>query len=196
LIPQRTEQAQHSKAEKEINMSEPFLGMIAIYGFNFAPRGWAMCNGQILPIAQNTALFSLLGTTYGGNGQTTFALPDLRSRVPIHFGQGPGLSSYDLGQAAGTESVTLTVNQMPGHNHPYTMTATNLDGNTPEPAANTVLANVSAGTQIYRSAAQPNVQMPGGVTGLTGGSQPAPILQPYLAINFCIALEGIFPSRN
>ena len=94
-------------------MSEPFLGMIAIYGFNFAPRGWAFCNGQILPIAQNTALFSLLGTTYGGNGQTTFALPNLQSRVPVHFGQGPGLSSYDLGQAAGTETVTLTGNGVP-----------------------------------------------------------------------------------
>src|SRR5215213_5449370 len=98
-------------------MSEPFVGEIRIVGFNFAPRGWAMCNGQILPIAQNTALFSLLGTTYGGNGQTTFALPDLRSRVPIHFGQGPGLSNYDLGQVSGTESDTLIVNNLPAHTH-------------------------------------------------------------------------------
>ena len=113
-------------------MSEPFLGMIAIYGFNFAPRGWAMCNGQILPIAQNTALFSLLGTTYGGNGQTTFALPNLQSRWPLHFGQGPGLSSYDLGQAAGTETVTLTVNQIPAHQHP--VNATENDASSSKPA--------------------------------------------------------------
>src|ERR1043165_1096640 len=98
-------------------MSEPFLGMIIIVPYNFSPRGWAFCNGQILPIAQNTALFSLLGTTFGGNGQTTFALPDLRGRVSNSSGQGPGLSSYDLGQVGGTESETMTINQMPGHNH-------------------------------------------------------------------------------
>src|ERR1041384_6582900 len=98
-------------------MSEPFLGMIIIVPYNFAPRGWAFCNGQILPIAQNTALFSLLGTTYGGNGQTTFALPDLRGRVPNSSGQGPGLSSYDLGQVGGVENETMTINQMPAHNH-------------------------------------------------------------------------------
>src|SRR5688572_15936308 len=98
-------------------MSEPFLAQIMMFGGNFAPRGWALCNGQILSIAQNTALFSILGTTYGGNGQTTFALPDLRGRVPIHPGQGPGLSSYSLGQSAGTETVTLTINEMPTHLH-------------------------------------------------------------------------------
>src|SRR3954464_14815480 len=97
--------------------AEPFLGEICLYPYNFAPRGWAFCSGQILPIAQNTALFSLLGTTFGGNGQTTFALPDMRSRVPIHAGQGPGLSNYDLGQSGGTESVTLTVNELAAHNH-------------------------------------------------------------------------------
>ena len=99
-------------------MSEPFLGQIILVPYNFAPRGWAFCNGQILPIAQNTALFSLLGTTYGGNGQTTFALPDLRGRVAISSGQGPGLSNYDLGQVGGTETETLTINQMPMHAHP------------------------------------------------------------------------------
>jgi len=170
-------------------MSEPFLGMIAIYGFNFAPRGWAMCNGQILPIAQNTALFSLLGTTYGGNGQTTFALPNLQSRVPIHFGQGPGLSSYDLGQAAGTETVTLTVNEIPLHQHPIMASDGPVASGRPE-------GNVLCEGGSYNSGPA-NVNMlatmipPSG-----GGSQPHPNIQPYLALNFCIALEGIFPSRN
>lgn len=173
-------------------MSEPFLGMIAIYGFNFAPRGWAMCNGQILPIAQNTALFSLLGTTYGGNGQTTFALPDLRGRWANHVGQGPGLSSYDQGQVGGTESTTLTVNQMPSHNHNSTTPATAADGNSIDPAAGAVFG---AGTSIYIAAAA-TIQMSPTPTSLTGGNQPFQILQPYLTLNFCIALEGIFPSRN
>jgi microcystin-dependent protein len=171
-------------------MSEPFLGMIAIYGFNFAPRGWAMCNGQILPIAQNTALFALLGTTYGGNGQTTFALPNLQSRVPIHFGQGPGLSSYDLGQAAGTETTTLTVNQMPGHGH--TVAASGGDADSGKPAGR-VLANSSATNFV---SAPDGTLMNQAMINPTGGNQPFQILQPYLALNFCIALEGIFPSRN
>ena len=149
--------------------------------------------GQI-SIAQNTALFSLLGTTYGGNGQTTFALPDLRGRVPNSAGQGPGLSSYDLGQQAGTESATLTINNMPGHNHPYTIPAIASDGTTTEPAANTILGQPTQG-DLYTTGAA-GVQMPGGNTGLTGGSQPFSILQPYLTLNYCIALEGIFPSRN
>jgi microcystin-dependent protein len=169
-------------------MSEPFLGMIAIYGFNFAPRGWAMCNGQILPIAQNTALFSLLGTTYGGNGQTTFALPNLQSRWPLHFGQGPGLSSYDLGQQAGVESTTLTINQLAAHNH--LVEATEGDGTSGKPgnaflAQGNQYAGTSDGTVMNAAMIKP-----------TGGSQPVPIIQPYLALNFCIALEGIFPSRN
>jgi microcystin-dependent protein len=176
-------------------MSEPFLGMIAIYPYNFSPRGWAFCNGQILPIAQNTALFSLLGTTFGGNGQTTFALPDLRGRFPNSAGQGPGLSSYDLGQMSGTETITLTVNQMPGHVHGYTIPANNTDATSPEPAANTVLAVASGGISIYKAAAS-NTNMPGGNTAITGGNQPAGIMNPYLTLNYCIALEGIFPSRN
>ena len=173
-------------------MAEPFLGQIQPFGFNFAPRGWAMCNGQLLPIAQNTALFSLLGTTYGGNGQTTFALPDLRSRFPLHFGQGPGLSSYDLGQAAGTESVTLTVNQLPAHNHGVVINASTGAKLNTTPAANNL-----GGAQIYTNAALDSVMDPAMATaGITGGSQPIQILPPYLALNWCIALEGIFPSRN
>ena len=169
-------------------MSEPFLGMIAIYGFNFAPRGWAFCNGQILAIAQNTALFSLLGTTYGGNGQTTFALPNLQSRVPIHFGQGPGLSSYDLGQSAGSESVTLTTNQMPQHNHIVNATDAEVSGGG-SPANNFIAKGGFYGTPA-------DITMAPTMIGITGGSQPTSIIQPYLALNFCIALEGIFPSRN
>jgi microcystin-dependent protein len=113
-------------------MSQPFLGEIRMFGFNFPPRGWALCNGQILSIAQNTALFALLGTMYGGNGQTTFALPDLRSRVPLHMGQGPGLSSYTLGQAAGSESVTLTTPQLPSHNHPVACNSDDATSGDPE----------------------------------------------------------------
>jgi microcystin-dependent protein len=173
-------------------MSEPFLGMIIIVPYNFAPRGWAFCNGQILPIAQNTALFSLLGTTYGGNGQTTFALPDLRGRWPNSSGQGPGLSSYDLGQVGGTESTTMTINQMPAHNHNSTTPATAADGNSIDPAAGAVFG---AGQSIYKVGAA-TIQMSPTPTSLTGGSQPFSILQPYLTLNYCIALEGIFPSRN
>lgn len=178
-------------------MSEPFLGMIIIVPYNFAPRGWAFCNGQILPIAQNTALFSLLGTTFGGNGQTTFALPDLRGRVPNSSGQGPGLSSYDLGQVGGTESTTLTINNMPSHNHQLAC----LNG-APSAAkpANNVLANLSIDpppttASIYSNQAPNSFLAPTSI-GNTGGSQPFSILQPYLTLNFCIALEGIFPSRN
>ena len=184
-------------------MSEPFLGQICPFGFNFAPRGWAMCNGQILPIAQNTALFSLLGTTYGGNGQTTFALPNLQSRVPLHFGQGAGLSSYSLGQAAGTESVTLLQNNMPQMpvNLPITATlkTSNEEGDNARPAGRFPAALTSGSG--YVSATDNSTMAAGAVTGnvsgiVGGGSQPVPVLQPYLAINFCIALEGIFPSRN
>jgi microcystin-dependent protein len=147
-----------------------------------------MCNGQILPIAQNTALFSLLGTTYGGNGQTTFALPDLRSRVPVHFGQGPGLSSYDLGQSAGTETVTLTVQEIPAHQH-------TVNASTEEAAAGKPTNSLCASGGFYEPTV--SVQMSANMIPPSGGgNQPHPNIQPYLALNFCIALEGIFPSRN
>jgi microcystin-dependent protein len=182
-------------------MSEPFLGQIIIVGFNFAPRGWAMCNGQILPIAQNTALFSLLGTTYGGNGQTTFALPNLQSRVPLHFGQGPGLSAYDLGQAAGSESETLTVNNLAAHTHalvPKGQASNAGDGNTNDPDGTFPAKALNVNMYSTTSDGSHLGADPTGATqtGITGGSQPFSILQPYLALNFCIALEGIFPSRN
>ena len=171
-------------------MSEPFLGMIIIVPYNFAPRGWAFCNGQILPIAQNTALFSLLGTTYGGNGQTTFALPDLRGRFPNSSGQGPGLSSYDLGQVGGTEATTLVINNMPSHNHLVNCNTEGSNSNSPNA---TVMGDTSVGN-IY--APPGSGSMAPQMIGNTGGSQPFPNMNPYLTLNFCIALEGIFPSRN
>ncbi|HUR98113.1 MAG TPA: tail fiber protein [Pyrinomonadaceae bacterium] len=179
-------------------MAEPFIGMIVQVGFTFAPRGWAFCNGQILAIAQNTALFSLLGTTYGGNGQTTFALPDLRSRVPIHPGQGPGLSPYSLGQAGGTENTTLSQNNLPAHSHTLTA-STSGQANAASPANNFLgvgkVPSSSETVNMYNSAASPAVMNAASITG-GGGNQPFSIVQPYLCINFIIALEGIFPSRN
>lgn len=171
-------------------MSDPFLGEIRTFGFNFAPRGWAMCNGQLLPISQNTALFSLLGTFYGGNGINNFALPDLRGRVGINQGQGPGLSPYELGQVSGTETVTLTQNQMPSHNHQVMANDTAASATRP---AGAVLARVTAA--VYGAAPDGTVMNPAMISQ-SGGNQPFGILQPYLCLNFCIALQGIFPSRN
>ncbi|MDX6613695.1 MAG: hypothetical protein QOD75_2881 [Blastocatellia bacterium] len=173
-------------------MSEPFLGMINIFPYNFAPRGWAFCNGQILSIAQNTALFALIGTTYGGNGQTTFALPDMRGRFANSSGQGPGLSSYDLGQVGGTESTTLNVNQLAGHTHAFAQPCLDDDATTGIPTSK---VPATCATNVYASPGGAAV-MAGGNTGIAGGSQPVPILNPYLTLNFCIAVEGIFPSRN
>jgi microcystin-dependent protein len=173
---------------EEFAMSEPFIGQVMMIGFTFAPRGWALCDGQILPIAQNTALFSLLGTTYGGNGTTTFALPDLRGRVPIHAGQGPGLSPYTLGQVGGAEQVTLLANQMPAHNH--SLAATNAEASQTLPGGQ-LLAQSREVT--YGSGAL--VGMNPQSIGAAGGSQPHENRQPYLTINFIIALEGIYPSR-
>ncbi len=171
---------------------EVFLGEIRMFAGNFAPTGWAFCQGQLLPIAQNTALFSLLGTTYGGDGRTTFALPDLRGRVPVGFGQGPGLSYKDLGQQFGTETVTLTTAQMPAHSH--TVNAVTSEGNQNLPT-NSLPANTKALDKEYSDAAS-NTTMKSGMIGITGSSQPVNISQPSLGVNFIIALQGIFPSRN
>ncbi|SHK18714.1 phage tail protein [Hymenobacter psychrotolerans] len=175
----------------------PYLGEIIMFAGTYPPRGYAFCDGQILSIAQNTALFSLLGTTYGGNGQTTFALPDLRGRLPMHNGQGPGLSPHTLGEIAGTENVTLTFNQMPAHNHTATATqVTTSPGNTNNPSG-ALLANDGAGGTQYATGVASNASMAGAPTiGIAGGNQPHPNMPPYLCINFCIALEGIYPSRN
>jgi microcystin-dependent protein len=175
-------------------MSEPFIGEIRMFGFNFPPRGWALCNGQNLSIAQNTALFSLLGTTYGGNGTTTFALPDLRGRVPIHFGQGPGLSNYTQGEMAGAETNTLLVGNMPAHSH-----ALNARGGTGDQAgpAGALFARDAAGqSAVYSSQSPDGTTMHAQTIGASGGSQPFGIRQPYLVVNFSIALEGIFPPRD
>jgi microcystin-dependent protein len=171
-------------------MSEPFLGEIRTFGFNFAPRGWAMCNGQLLSIAQNQALFALLGTTYGGNGTTNFALPNLQSRVGVHQGQGPGLSPYVIGEVSGSETVTLTTSQMPAHGHALIANAGTAGVSRPDGA---VLART--GTNTY-AAAPDGTAMNAGAIGQAGGSQPFSIVQPFLCLNFCIALQGIFPSRN
>jgi microcystin-dependent protein len=169
-------------------MSEPFIGEIRMFGGNFAPRGWAFCNGQLLSISQNTALFSLIGTFYGGDGQTTFALPDLRSRVPMHQGQGPGLTAYGVGEQAGTETVTLITSQMPAHNH--VVNASNGPVNSTRPA-NAVPAKGGSYTT-----ANPDTTMHPAAVGSAGGSQPHGNRQPSLCVSFIIAMEGIFPSRN
>jgi microcystin-dependent protein len=172
---------------------DPILGQICLFAFNFTPRGWAACNGQLLSIAQNTALFSLLGTTYGGDGRTTFALPDLRGRVPMHYGQGPGLSNRDMGEAAGTETQTLTIQQMPAHSHVVNIPVTSEQGTTNQPE-NSILA--PSESSIYNAPNSKNGQYGGATAANAGGSQPMPIMQPYLVMNYCIATEGIFPSRS
>jgi microcystin-dependent protein len=170
-------------------MSEPFLGEIRMFAGNFAPKGWALCNGQVLSISQNTALFSLLGTFYGGNGSATFALPDLRSRVPVHQGQGPGLSNYVIGEEGGAENVTLLTSQIPSHTHAAQASSTS--GGNSDPTDSFWAS--SAATKQY-SPTTNAVMAPTAMTQ-TGG-QPFSILMPYLAVNFIIALQGIFPSRN
>jgi microcystin-dependent protein len=167
-------------------VSEPFIGEIRAFGFNFAPRGWATCSGQILSIAQNTALYSLLGTTYCGNGQTTFALPDLRGRVAVNQGQGPGLSNKTIGEQAGAEAHTLNVNEIPAHTH--AQPASNADQSTNRPGN-----AVPTRGGVYAGSGDGTLMDP---MTAAGGSQPHDNMQPYLTVNYCIALVGIFPSRN
>jgi len=173
-------------------MSDPFLGEIRMVGFNFAPVGWALCEGQTLSISQNTALFSLLGTTYGGNGTSTFALPDLRGRVPINMGSGPGLSPFALGQAGGAASVTLTTGQMPTHTHPIVC---NTSGGSQASPAGGYPAVESTGTSLNYAGSGGGVMNPG-MVGTEGSSLPVATEPPYLCVNFVIALQGIFPSRS
>lgn len=168
---------------------DPFLGEVRAVGFNFAPQGWALCQGQLLPISQNTALFSLLGTTYGGNGTTNFALPNLQGNVPIGAGQGPGLAEYDLGEVGGQPTVLLGSQQMPAHNHQagaQTTTSTNNSpvGRFPSKSTKNVFGTSSNGAMDPTAVIQ------------VGGGQPHNNLQPYLSINYIIAMVGIFPSRN
>jgi microcystin-dependent protein len=172
--------------------TEPFIGELKVVGFNFCPRGYLPANGQILSIAQNTALFALVGTTFGGNGQTTFALPNLQGRAPIHFGQGAGLSNYSLGQLSGTESTTLNVTNLPAHTH--RVLATNVLGDKGGPG-DKILGAKNADPKPYMEGT-PNRQMAADMITVAGGSQPVDILRPYLAMNICIATEGVFPSPN
>jgi microcystin-dependent protein len=166
-------------------LAEPFLSEIRIMSFNFPPKGWALCNGQLLQINQNQALFSLLGTTYGGNGQTTFALPNLQGRVPIHMGNG-----FTLGQAGGEQAHTVNIQELPQHIH--FAVGSNTQGDTPVPAGNVLALTPS---QIYGDPVSLTTLIPSTIT-MTGGSQPHDNMEPYLVLNFCIALQGIFPSRN
>jgi microcystin-dependent protein len=173
-------------------MADPFVAEIRIFPFNFAPKGWAWCDGQLMPLSQNTALFSLLGTTYGGNGKSNFALPDLQGRAPMHPGQGPGLSLHDLGETGGSETVTLLESEIPAHSH--VMTASRGDGVERIPAGQLPAAGIG-GIVAYAT--------PGGLTQLSpnglapaGGDQPHNNLQPYLTFYFSIALQGVFPPRT
>lgn len=174
-------------------MADPFVAEIRIFPFNFPPKGWAFCNGQLLPISQNTALFSLLGTTYGGDGKSTFALPDLQGNAPLHPGQGQGLSLYDLGEIGGSETVTLLVSEIPFHTH--TLRATVENGTQGSITPDITLAT-SVGGQLYQNDTSSNLQ-PMNPQALTpaGGSLPHNNMMPYLTLNMCIALQGVFPAR-
>lgn len=172
---------------------EPIIGQIQAFGFNFAPRGWAKCDGQLLAISQYTALFSLLGTIYGGDGRTTFGLPDLRGRVMMNYGNGPGLSSYIIGQKSGFENVYISVQNLPAHSHQLFAQGDN--GNTASPQG-AYIANAGTFDNDFLATNGNTISMNSGSIGHTGGNSPISIIQPSLAVTICIALEGIFPSRS
>ena len=172
-------------------MSDPFIGEIRMFAGNFAPRGWAFCDGQLLAVSQNDALFSLLGTIYGGDGRTTFGLPDLRGRIPVHAGTGPGLSLRRLGEKSGTETVTVTTAQLPAHTHPLQGTGQFAD--TPNPAMLAPAKSTTADVYINEA---PSVNLSSSAVTSTGGSQSHTNLMPFLCISFIIALVGIYPSRS
>jgi microcystin-dependent protein len=173
-------------------MADPFVAEIRIFPFNFAPRGWAWCDGQLLPLSQNTALFSLLGTTYGGNGLSNFALPDLQGAAPMHPGQGPGLSLHDLGETGGSETVSLLESEIPAHSHAFT--ASVRDGLERSPVGQNLAAGIG-GIVAYGSNGN-NTAMSDNCLAPAGGDQPHNNLQPYLTFYFCIALQGVFPPRT
>jgi microcystin-dependent protein len=171
---------------------DPFVAEIRIFPFNFAPKGWAFCDGQLLPLSQNTALFSLLGTTYGGDGKSTFALPDLQGSAPMHPSQGPGLSLHDLGETGGSQTVTLLQSEIPGHPHAQRADLLDpADTNAPSPNASYAL---STGGTLYQGAS--NAQLAAGALAPAGGDQPHNNLMPYLTLYFNIALQGVFPPRS
>jgi microcystin-dependent protein len=176
-------------------MADPFVAEIRIFGFNFAPKGWAFCAGQILPISQNTALFSLLGTTYGGNGKSTFALPDMQNNAPMHPGQGKGLSLHDLGETGGSQTVTLLESEMPAHNH--FIKASNQQGDVQQPTAGSSIGRPFGALPFVPFAANlPLTTMAPQMLAPAGGSLPHNNMMPFLTLNFCIALQGVFPPRS
>ncbi len=175
-------------------MADPFVAEIRIFPFNFPPRGWAWCNGQLLPISQNTALFSLLGTIYGGDGRSSFALPDLQGRAPMHHGQGPGLSWRNQGQTGGTEVVTLLQSEIPSHTH--SMRANTDFGDVQTPSNARSIARSQNANAYKPPAGQPVVQMAPGALAPAGGDQPHNNMQPYLTLYFNIALQGVYPPRS
>lgn len=177
-------------------MTEPFIGEIQLFGFNFNPRNWAFCNGATLPIAQNTALFSLLGTQYGGNGQTTFQLPNFAGRAGCQQGQGPGLTPRVIGESFGVNNVTLTSNEMPAHNHGFVLYAQNDNAKRSGTAAsgNALSVSSSASVTSFLASEPPNSTFAPNMIGAQGGGLPHQNQQPYLGMNFCIALQGVFPS--
>lgn len=171
---------------------DPFVAEIRIFPFNFAPKGWAFCDGQILPLSQNTALFSLLGTTYGGDGKSNFALPNMQGNAPMHPGQGPGLSLHDLGETGGSDTVSLLESEIPSHAHTFRADVLDIaDTNVVSPNASFAL---SSGGTLYQSTA--NVSLSGSALAPAGGDQPHNNMQPYLTLNFCIALQGVYPPRT
>jgi microcystin-dependent protein len=180
-------------------MAEPFVAQISVFGFNFAPRGWALCQGQLLPISQNTALFSLLGTNFGGDGKSTFGLPNFEDQAGVSAGQGPGLSQYVVGEAVGTPTVTLLQTELPGHNHSFNCTTTQ---GTKTASNGNQLATGQAG-DIVTGITNAAMYVPAAVTTtfvgneitITGSSSPHNNMQPYLTLNFCIAMQGVFPAR-
>lgn len=179
-------------------MSNPFVAEIRIFPFNFAPKGWAFCDGQLLPLSQNTALFSLLGTTYGGDGKSNFALPNVQGSLPLHSGQGAGLQLWDLGQQEGTEFVTLLQSEMPSHPHNFMASTNDATSNDPQnalPAVGAWAVAADGGIVPMYVAAAPNAQMSPNAIAVAGGGQPHNNLMPYLTLNFCIALQGVFPAR-
>ena len=172
-------------------MSTPFIGEIRMFGGNFAPLGWAFCDGQLLSTAQNDALFILIGTTYGGDGVNTFALPDLRGRIPIHMGTGAGLSQRTLGESSGTETVTLTINQLPAHDHQFIGTSSSASAASPASGVVAAPSNID----LYRPTAIPASNMAPNALSQAGGSQPHDNTQSFQCISFIIALEGIYPTQ-
>src|SRR4051812_21228226 len=176
-------------------MADPFVAEIRIFPFNFAPKGWAWCDGQLMPISQNTALFSLLGTTYGGDGKSTFALPDMQGNAPMHPGQGPGLSPHDLGEMSGSETVTLLESEIPAHAHGVMAQNTPL-GAVALPSATTTFNRPASGNLYDASLNPPLVQMSGQIVAPAGGDQPHNNMMPYLTFYFNIALQGVFPPRT